>query len=506
MRNRIISILISILLILLCFSSPTTIFAEEESTESNTESTNTVAKGPDIVSESAIVMDADTGQIIYEKNAHKKMYPASITKILTALIAIENADINSTITMTDDAVWGIDRDSSHIALDVDEQISFKDALTAMLMVSANEAAWGIADHVAGDLNSFCKLMNDKAASLGCENSNFVNANGLHDEKLYTTAYDMALITKDALTHQEFIDITSTIHYIIPPTNKNSEQRELWQDNKLIIEESEYYYSPCVGGKTGFTDEAGGTLVSWASKDDMNIICVTLNGIPAYESYNDSIKLFEYVFNNYSKIDPLEEYEFGAEELTRAQTYLNTFYSCQNLGTMKLNIELNDKLIIPYDYDPKKAKTIINYRDNELDQGIIGDFILEYEGITYITLPIHYSGYINSKDDAAIKRAIEEGILEKPKSKLAKLLPKLIIVLLLICIGYFGYKRFNKVKATRLSSRIRNNQSSTNQLSDTIKKVANGTKNVLLTILQTVIYGIANLISFIKNKISNSRNK
>jgi len=152
---------------------------------------------PQITSTSAIIMDAQSGQIIYEKNSHTRQYPASITKIMTAYLAIKNGDLNSTITMSDAAVWGIDRNSSHIALDVGEEISMSDALYAVMLMSANEAAWAIAEQVSGSLENFVQLMNDTAQSLGCKDTHFTNANGLHDPDHYTTAYDMALITKEA---------------------------------------------------------------------------------------------------------------------------------------------------------------------------------------------------------------------------------------------------------------------------------------------------------------------
>lgn len=141
---------------------------------------------PAITSSSAIIMEAKTGQILYEKNSHARQYPASITKILTAYLAIKHGDLNATITMSDSAVWGIDRGSSHIALDVGEQISMSDALYAVMLVSANEAAWAIAEQVSGSLTNFVQLMNDTSQSLGCTDTHFTNANGLHDAEHYTT--------------------------------------------------------------------------------------------------------------------------------------------------------------------------------------------------------------------------------------------------------------------------------------------------------------------------------
>ena len=209
---------------------------------------------PQITSTSAIIMDAQSGQIIYEKNSHTQQYPASITKIMTAYLAIKNGDLNSTITMSDAAVWGIDRNSSHIALDVGEEISMSDALYAVMLMSANEAAWAIAEQVSGSLENFVQLMNDTAQSLGCKDTHFTNANGLHDPDHYTTAYDMALITKEALTSKTFREYASETYHEIPPTNMNNETRYLTQGNRMMLSNSEYYYPACQGGKTGYTDD------------------------------------------------------------------------------------------------------------------------------------------------------------------------------------------------------------------------------------------------------------
>lgn len=507
MYKKIITLFLSVILLISAFSylSPSIIHAEDTSEENN-DSTNENEELK-IACEAAIVMDADTGQVIYEKNSHKRLYPASITKIMTALVALENTDFNSTVTMTEDAIWGIDRDSTHIALDVDEQISFKDAFYAMLIVSANEVSWGIADHVSGSLDAFCKLMNDKAKELGCEDTNFVNANGLHDDNHYTTAYDMALITREALNHPEFVEATSTTYYVIPPTNKNSDERILWQDNKLIMEDSEYYYSACKGGKTGFTDQAGGTLVAWATKDDMNLICVTLNGIPSYENYNDTINLFDYVFSHYSKTNPLETYEFEAEELTRAQNFLNNHYNCENLGTVRLHVKCDNDLILPWDYDFQKAKIDISYNSDNLDQGIIGTFSLTYEGVKYITLPIEYSGYINSKDEAAIQKAIDEGILPKPKSKLLIALKKLFIFLIIIAILVFIYKRYDTINKKRAEASKYGNTHPILDKEKIIKKLLEALvyiKNLFLLLIGKLIEYIKSfitfIVSFIKSKM------
>lgn len=456
--KRILSFAI-IFIITICILPVYTAYAEEAGVTTTLESGETTGNDnqeggssdsgvPVPSAESAIVIDAKTGQILYEKNAHTKMYPASITKIMTAYLALENGDLNSKITMSEDAVWGIERGSSHIALDVDEQITLEDALYAVMLVSANEAAWGVAEHIGGSLKEFTDMMNSKAAELGCENTHFVNANGLHDDEHYTTAYDMALITKAALTNEKFMEITSSTYHKILPTNKNSEQRDLWQDNKLINPDSEYYYEYCQGGKTGYTDQAGGTLVTWAQKDDMQLICVTLNGSSAL-NYTDSAALLDYFFNNYSYQSPLAEYEFSAEELTRAQNYLNDYYSCENAGTMNLTVDTTKKILISNEISADKLDINWELSSERLSNSIIGTMTVSHGGDTYLELPVLYSGYVNSNDKDAVREAIANGtIRSKENSQKGSVGILIFIIILLLGIVSFVYLRIKYIKKQR----------------------------------------------------------
>lgn len=395
---------------------------------------------PQITSTSAIIMDAQSGQIIYEKNSHTRQYPASITKIMTAYLAIKNGDLNSTITMSDAAVWGIDRSSSHIALDVGEEISMSDALYAVMLMSANEAAWAIAEQVSGSLENFVQLMNNTAQSLGCKDTHFTNANGLHDPDHYTTAYDMALITKEALTSKTFREYASETYHEIPPTNMNNETRYLTQGNRMMLSNSEYYYPACQGGKTGYTDDAGGTLVVWAEKNDMQLICVTMGAPDNATNYTDSIALFNYVFNNYSNTTLLSDYEFDAEAATTAQNFLNDYYGCENLGTMHLSVDNNQPFIFANNADRTKLQMNFVPSADRLDEGYIGTLEVSYEGTTCLTLPVSYSGYVNSNDDVAVAEAYKNGSIRPALIKEKKSYWKYIIAAVVVaCIlGLFIY--------------------------------------------------------------------
>ncbi len=370
---------------------------------------------PDLYSDAAIVIDAKTGQIIFEKNAYAKEYPASITKILTTLIAIENGDMNSTVTVPSDAVWGIDSDSSKMYLNEGEQLSLRDALYGVMLVSANDASWAVAEHIAGSLEAFCDMMNQRAKELGCTGSNFVNSNGLSDKNHYTCAYDMALITREALKNDEFRKLTSTYSYTVPKTNMTEEPRYLTQGNRLVQSDSEYYYKYCEGGKTGYTQDAGGTLVAWAKKGDIELICVTLKTTGNKENYTDTISLFDYCFDNYSYTNPLSDFSFTDDTIIQAENYLNQLYGGTNLGTLELSATLDEPILINNaKFDSLKYELEMSTTD--LDNKIIGKLKISDDMQEYISLPVTFSGYINSEDEEAVLAAYADGTLVRPKEK------------------------------------------------------------------------------------------
>ncbi len=449
--KKILSLLITIYMVLSLAVTPT--FATEPDTTEAPQASSSSTTPPSISCETAIVMDATTGQILYEKNAYQTMYPASITKILTALVAIEQGDLDSTLTMTEDAVWGIEWDSNQIGLQVGEQITLRDALYATMLESANEAAWGIGIHVSGSLSAFCEAMNTRAKELGCTNTNFVNANGLHDDNHYTCAYDMALITKEALTHPEFVEITSTLEYTIPATNMTAEPRYLTHSNRMIQEGTDYYYPYCIGGKTGFTEMAQGTFVAWAEHNGVELICVTMKTNTNANNYTDTIALFNYCFNNYSAIKPLEHHEFTAEDIKDAENYLNDYYGGKNLGTLELATDKDYYFLL----ENTKEINQVSYRyvmsTDHLNEGVLGYIEVSDEATILAEVPFTYSGYINSEDEAAVQAAIAAGIIEAPKvKKVNKVLIIVITILVIIAVTCFTifYIKYRQIQKARLA--------------------------------------------------------
>jgi D-alanyl-D-alanine carboxypeptidase len=254
---------------------------------------------PVIESEAAVLMDAKTGQVLFQKNMDEQLYPASITKIMTVLLGLENGNLNDIITMSREAVFSIERGSSHIALDVGEQITLEQALMAAMLPSANEASNGIAEYVSGSIPEFVKLMNQRAVQAGALHTNFTNANGLWTADHVTTAYDMAMITKAALMNDQFCRIFGTLKYDIPPTNKQPQPRHLYAEHKMLPN-GRYAYDGVIGGKTGYTQKSQNTLVTAASRGDRELIVVVIKS-QNNAVYTDTKTLLDYGFNAFKEV-------------------------------------------------------------------------------------------------------------------------------------------------------------------------------------------------------------
>lgn len=252
-------------------------------------------QGPAIYAESGILVDLDTQEILYSKNIDKQLYPASITKIMTTLVAMESSSPEETVTFSQHALDSIEWDSSNIGCRLNETLTMEQCWYAMLLNSANEVCCGVAEHVAGSIEAFVERMNQKASELGCTGTHFSNTNGLPDENHYTTAHDMALIAAAAFQNETFRTVFTTRQYEIPPTPQYTEPRYLYNHHKMMQPDTEYYYEGCLGGKTGYTDDALNTLVTVASRDEKTLLCVTMR-TQGRQVYTDTASLFDYGFS------------------------------------------------------------------------------------------------------------------------------------------------------------------------------------------------------------------
>ena len=355
---------------------------------------------PSVQAQCAILIDAHSGNILYSKNMHTPQPPASITKVLTALVACENNSMSDTVTFSHDAVYDLPWDSSIVGFSQDERVNLKDVLYGLMLKSGNEAAQGIAEHVAGSISAFADMMNERATEAGATNSHFVNPHGLHHEDHYTTAYDMAMILRAAVQNETFLEIASTSYYEISPTNIKKDGYKFSCGHKMLRKNQKEYYEYAVAGKTGYTSKAGNTLVTYAKKGDLELICVILQS--KQTQYTDTKALLDYGFGNFTS------YNTAKEDTTYSGGDF-TFFSFLNdtFENTPMQVKLDDCYIIlpstiPFSSVTSRLDHDVN-RETE-DGGItdvnnlLGYVIYEYEGIEVgrsalrlVTIPGESSG-------------------------------------------------------------------------------------------------------------------
>lgn len=346
--------------------------------------------GPAIGAEAAILMDANTGSILYAKNIHEQLYPASITKLLTTYIAMEECELDEMVTFSEDAVYSIKWwEDANMGVYAGSSLAMEEVLYGILVGSANEAAYAVAEHISGNLENFAVLMNKTAKELGCKNSNFVTPNGIHDENHYTSAYDMALIAKAFFANDTLAKMSSTTRFDVPVTETQTREGLILNAKSLLLPGKTYAYEPLIGTKTGYTDYARQTLVSCAEKNGMKLICVILKE-EAPAQYTDTIELFNYGFENFSS--------FHLDEVTTQYSIDNHFFTTDIdlLGSSKtiLSLDKEDYIILPNTISFEELTSKVSYEDaNESSVACIN---------------YYYKNYLLGKID--VKLALDEPLL------------------------------------------------------------------------------------------------
>lgn len=453
MKKKLAIFLALLLSLTICLPVSATGITEEVSTEhpETTEYPDDPTRAPDLVANAAIVMDAASGQVLYEKNSQEKKYPASITKILTVLIALEhNVDFNATVTMSENAIWGVERDSTLIGLDVGEQVTVKDLVYATMVKSANECAYALAEYVAGDIESFAKLMNERAAEIGCKNTHFVTPNGLHDEDHYTTAYDMALITREALKNETFREIAGTLNYTVPATNLTEETRPLWNGNKMINPAEPYYYEYCEGGKTGYTMKANNTLMTFAKKDGLELICVIMDCDGAKYAYSDSKAIYNYCFNNYTYYRPLADFSFESEEsgTSTDNAILNNYYTSLDHDMIDLSVDTDYALLLNKSVDTTQIERNVTFYDKAQDD-VLGEITFTYNGEQIGSTPITSTTPLLSTQMSQDDKSKQSSSIWKTIGKIALRIAIVIGALLAVLLLYLLFAALvRKIKRNR----------------------------------------------------------
>lgn len=272
-------------------------------------------------SEAGIVMDLDSGAVLFAQNIHVQEYPASITKLLTALVVVENTSMDEQVTFSHDAVYNVESGSGNkLQLEEGDVLSVKDCLYVMLLQSSNQAANALAEHVGGSREAFADMMNEKAASLGCRESHFVNPSGLNDPEQLTSAYDMAQIGAAVFGNPTLLEICSTTSATLPPTINNPNGRTYSMEHKLVVtgdSSDENYYPSAVAGKTGYTSLAGQTLVTYAEQDGRRQVAVTLKSTQRTH-YSDTKTILDFGFARFKNVSVAEnetDYVTGEEPVT-----------------------------------------------------------------------------------------------------------------------------------------------------------------------------------------------
>lgn len=249
-----------------------------------------------LVAEGAAVMDVDSGALLYGKSSRQAFPPASITKVLTALLVIENCEMDEIVTFSDDAVNNVEAGSSNAELSVGDRLTVEECLYAMLLKSANEAANALAEHVAGSRSAFVDMMNERIGELGCTDSHFANPSGLNSEEQNVSPYDMCLIAREAFMQPELVKIASTLKYDLPSTIRHPEGSTIYMEHKMLLS-GQYHYDAAKAGKTGYTRLAGNTLVTYAEKDGRRLVAVTLKDkYPSH--YPDTKTMLDFGFEQF----------------------------------------------------------------------------------------------------------------------------------------------------------------------------------------------------------------
>ena len=388
-------ILVLFTIFLLIFSYNYTIFADDEDSEDiddvnlYIETSSNIVTEPNINSRAAIVYDRNSGAILYGKKENEQRKMASTTKIMTAIIVLENANLDDIVTVSKKAAG---TGGSRLGLHTNDKISVRNLLYGLLLVSGNDAAVALAEHVAGDIPNFANLMNNKCNELGLTSTHFVTPHGLDNEEHYTTAYELAKITDYALKNEIFCNYVGTKTYTI---TINNYPKTLSNTNELLGSLNGVY-----GVKTGFTNGANRCLVTAIKRGEMDLICIVLGADTKKARTKDSIELIEYCFNNFELFNIKEKIqsEFENWKLCNSSSF-NVIRGVSN----NISLELDD---LPYDFFPIKSEhsddiSIYIYCTYEFEapleeNSIIGYLSVSLEGKNIITLNIRNTNSISEK--------------------------------------------------------------------------------------------------------------
>ena len=418
MKNRVIKT-IFIMIFILMLMNPQYLFAQNVLAENiYTDEEKDIFK--DITAPNLILAETDTGRILYERNADEKIYPASLTKLLTAILVIENCELDEIVTVSENAVLSVPYGYVNANLQVGEELTVEDLLYAMLVPSANDAANVLAEYVGGSIESFSTMMNSRAKELGCTGSNFTNPSGLHEKEHYTTTRDLFLISQKAVADKTIEKMLGTTTYTLPSTNKYTGTKRIFTTTNYMIRESmkKFYYEYCIGAKTGYTGEAKNCVVEFVRKDGIELTAIVMGQLAAVkgQKFLDAKEMFEYVFENYKNEQvAIKDRKYETIRITngtKETRELDVLYK-QDVNILK---DKQDNIEIQKDIRYTNVKAPLQKGD------VVGKIIYTYDEINY-----------------------EVELIANSNVKESKVLEKLLRVLLVVVIIYIIYnlKKSNK---------------------------------------------------------------
>ncbi len=416
-------------------------------------------EGPDIQAKAALLVDANTGAIVYAKNEHQELYPASLTKIMTALLVVEAIDkgqlsLDQEVTASS-TIESLDTAGSTANIKPGEIMTVEQLLYCMLVVSANEACVILAEAVSGSVDDFVEQMNEKAQALGCENTHFVNPTGLHDSQHYTSAWDLYLITKEALTHKDFVRISDTGDITLPATNLH-EARALHSTNYLIsVWRSRGYINKNAHGiKTGSTSEAGHCLVSSAAKGSLSFVSVVLgcdrltleDGEIRTMSFYETNRLFQWGFDNFSYKTILTADEYPKEVAV----------SLSKIDHVTVHPARDVEILMPNGLEPEDLERTITLNSDPVEAPIttgdkLGTIQLSYQGTVYATEDLLALNDVEASRLLTFWRDVKL-FFAKPAVKIAGIVLAVLLVVVLLWKLIFGRRRYRYGRRVGFSRR------------------------------------------------------
>ena len=386
----------------------------------------------DIDAPNLLLAETNTGKLLYERKADKKIYPASLTKLMTAILVVENCELDEIVTVSENAVKSVPAGYVNANLQVGEELTVEDLLYVMLIPSANDAANVLAEHVGGSIESFATMMNTRAKELGCTGTNFTNPSGLQQTTHYTTARDLFLIAQEAISKSLIKKIIGTTTYTLNNTNQYTKTKRVFTTTNYMKrkELSKYYESYCIGGKTGYTGEAKNCVIEFAKKDGIELTAVVLGEDSSIKGkkFLDAKEMFEYGFQNYQNKQVAtknQKYEIvKVENATKETRMLDVLYK-EDVNILKIKTKMEDE-------DIEKKIEYYELKAPIQKGNAVGKITYQYEGINYST-------------ELIAGNNVEESVVLKN-------LIKILVVVLIIYIIYLLRKSKKKTAGKKKTGR------------------------------------------------------